>query len=345
MKTKTTYICRECGTSSPKWMGKCPSCGAWSSFEEHIEDKKQAKAAKREFTNNVTMLKDIQPENDYRLKTKISEFDRVLGGGIIPGSLILVGGDPGIGKSTLMLQICEGLEDYNPLYISGEESLQQIKYRSSRLKNIPGNLLLLAETNIEAILFTIRREETKIVIVDSIQSVYSDKVDASPGSVVQVRECTAALMQAAKETGKAVFIIGHVTKDGIIAGPKILEHTVDTVLQFEGDKTYSYRVLRAHKNRFGSTNEIGIFDMSEEGLKEVKNPSELFLAKRDKQDSGVAIVAAIEGDTAHTAGSAGARYAYWLCRTPEDSHGLRHKAAQYDTCSARKEIGREIPPA
>lgn len=295
MKTKTIYICKECGAKSAKWLGRCNSCGAWSSFEEETVSGKTVKIGKKVSSSKIVRLNEISHENSYRQKTKIAELDRVLGGGIIPGSLILVGGDPGIGKSTLMLQMCPGLEEYNPLYVSGEESLQQIKFRSARLKGISENLMLLAETNLESIIYSIKKADSRIAIVDSIQSIYSDRVEAAPGSVGQVRECTSALMQTAKETDKAIFIIGHVTKDGIIAGPKMLEHMVDTVLQFEGEKTYSYRILRAHKNRFGSTNEIGIFEMGEDGLRQVTNPSELFLAQRKMQDSGVAIVAAIEG--------------------------------------------------
>ena len=296
MKERVVYICRQCGARSPKWQGKCYSCGAWESFdEETISAGSKRLATVKQAKNKVVRLSDVSAEGEFRLKTNIGELDRVLGGGIVPGSLVLVGGDPGIGKSTLMLQMCAGLKDYSPLYISGEESLQQIKFRSRRLKGIPEDLKLLAETSIEQINATIMAEESAFVIVDSIQSVYSEKIEATPGSVVQVRECAALLMQTAKQTGKSIFIVGHVTKDGIIAGPKILEHLVDTVIQFEGEKTYAYRMLRSLKNRFGSTNEIGIFEMAEEGLREVSNPSEVFLAHRQGHDSGIAIVAAIEG--------------------------------------------------
>ena len=229
------------------------------------------------------------------MKTHIGELDRVLGGGIVPGSLILIGGDPGIGKSTLMLQMCKGLHDFNPLYITGEESLQQIKYRSSRLNGIPDDLLLMAETSVEQIVAAIQSSGSRLAIVDSIQSVYTERIDAAPGSVIQIRESAALLMQTAKTSGKSIFLIGHVTKDGSIAGPKLLEHLVDTVLQFEGEKTYSYRILRTLKNRYGSTNELGIFEMDDGGLLEVANPSEFFLTQRRENDSGVAIVAAVEG--------------------------------------------------
>ncbi|GAB1370590.1 DNA repair protein RadA [Candidatus Kapaibacterium sp.] len=243
----------------------------------------------------IMQLSDISTESDFRIGTGINEFDRVLGGGIIPGALILVGGDPGIGKSTLMLQMCAGLKNYKPLYITGEESLKQIKYRSARLKNIPEDLLLMSEVNLDNITNAILKSNSDIIIIDSIQSVYSPSVDSTPGSVSQVRECANSFMNLSKQTGKAIFIVGHVTKDGMIAGPKILEHTVDTVLQFEGEKNYAFRILRSIKNRFGSTNEIGIFEMNEDGLEEVINPSEIFLARRNTDESGIAVVSATEG--------------------------------------------------
>ncbi len=296
MKEKTVYICQSCGNKSPKWLGRCNICGAWDSYVEEVirsTSVKQSRQTKQKV--ELITLSSVSSDKEYRIKTGISELDRVLGGGIIPGSLVLVGGDPGIGKSTLMLQMCSGLKDYSPLYVTGEESLQQIKYRSQRLKGIPGELKLLAETSIEQINSAIQMSDSGIAIVDSIQAVYSEMVDAAPGSIVQVRECAALLMQTAKQTNKPVFIVGHVTKEGIIAGPKLLEHMVDTVLQFEGDKTYSFRILRAFKNRFGSTNEIGIFEMEESGLREVLNPSEIFISHRAQDESGIAIVAAIEG--------------------------------------------------
>lgn len=295
MKNKVIYICRECGNKSAKWMGKCNVCGAWDSFfEETVQDSRKLKL-ERAYDSKILTLDEIPTEENYRIMSGIDEFDRVLGGGIMPGSLILIGGDPGIGKSTLMLQACGSLARFNPLYVTGEESLQQIKYRAGRMKGIPGSLQMMTETNIEAINSAIMASSSDIIVLDSIQSVYSDRIDAAPGSIIQVRESASLMMQTAKKTGKAIFIIGHVTKEGIIAGPKILEHMVDTVLQFEGEKTYSYRILRSLKNRFGSTNEIGIFEMSEFGLAEVKNPSEVFLAHRMQQDSGIAIVTAIEG--------------------------------------------------
>jgi DNA repair protein RadA/Sms len=300
MKQKLIYICQNCGFESPRWLGKCPNCEEWNSFVEDISTKisanqKRNEAIKKNVTQSITRLSEISTEKEYRIKTGISEFDRVLGGGIIPGSLVLVGGDPGIGKSTLLLQLSNNIKDFQPLYVTGEESLQQIKYRSMRLPNISDSLMLLAETNAEAINSAIINSDSAVVIIDSIQAIFSDKIDATPGSITQVRECTMLFMQTAKKTGKTIFLIGHVTKEGNIAGPKILEHLVDTVIQFEGEKTYSYRILRSLKNRFGSTNEIGVFEMSEKGLTEVLNPSEVFLAGRNSDESGVAIVGTMEG--------------------------------------------------
>jgi DNA repair protein RadA/Sms len=294
MKSKTVFICRECGAQSPKWQGKCNECGAWGSYEEKTTESER-RTINSKSSQLPVRLNEISAESEFRMVTGIGEFDRVLGGGIIPGSIVLVGGDPGIGKSTLMLQMCRGINDFNPLYITGEESLRQIKYRSERLDGMPEDLMLLAETSIEQINSMITASGCGIAIIDSIQSVYSERIDATPGSIVQVRECASLLMKTAKNSGVPIILIGHVTKDGIIAGPKVLEHLVDAVLQFEGEKTYSYRILRTLKNRFGSTNEIGIFEMKESGLSEVTNPSEHFLAHRKSEDSGVAIAAAIEG--------------------------------------------------
>jgi DNA repair protein RadA/Sms len=296
VKSRTVFVCRECGAKSPRWQGRCNTCGAWDSFvEENVSDVKKQTHHLTGTDSGIVRLGDVSAEAEYRFTTGISELDRVLGGGVIPGSIVLVGGDPGIGKSTLMLQMCSGMNGMNPLYITGEESLKQIKYRSARLDNITDDLLLMAETNAEVINDAIKDSNSNIVIIDSIQSIHSDKFDATPGTILQVRECASMLMQTAKTTGKAIFIIGHVTKEGVLAGPKIMEHIVDTVLQFEGEKIYSYRILRALKNRFGSTNEIGIFEMGESGLTEVTNPSEMFLAESHRKESGIAIVAAIEG--------------------------------------------------
>lgn len=296
MKKKVLFECKECGYKAPRWLGRCPNCDAWNSFEETIEEShsKSHSASMRKSASPIT-LNDISTEKQYRLHSNIGELDRVLGGGIIPGSLILVGGDPGIGKSTLMLQMCGKLEKYNPLYITGEESYQQIKYRAARVEGIHGELLILAETNAETINNAIQNSDSQVIIIDSIQSVSTDKIDSTPGTITQVRECASLFQQTAKKYNKAIFLIGHVNKEGSLAGPKILEHLVDTVLQFEGEKTYSYRILRSLKNRFGSTNEIGIFEMVEKGLQEVTNPSEIFLTGRNKDESGIAIAASLEG--------------------------------------------------
>lgn len=296
MKQKTIYVCSECGARSPNWQGRCHSCGAWSSFVEQKTAKGGLQLKKAgTVAQSIKTLREVDSEGEFRLKTGIGELDRVLGGGAIPGSIVLVGGDPGVGKSTLMLQMCAGLSERNPLYVTGEESLRQIKFRASRLKGIPEDMAVLAETNVEEIVSAIKDERFGAAIVDSIQSVFSEKIDSAPGSYGQVRECASILMQAAKRSGKPVFIVGHVTKEGVIAGPKLLEHLVDAVLQFEGEKTYAYRILRSLKNRYGSTNEMGIFKMTEAGMEEVTNPSELFLAERNSNESGVAIVAAYEG--------------------------------------------------
>lgn len=299
MKQKIYFKCAECGYNSPKWQGRCPSCNAWDTFSEVKEENTRSSIQKAKLNSaaiaNIVKISDINTDNNFRISTNITELDRVLGGGIVPGSLILVGGDPGIGKSTLLLQMCSNIISQNPLYITGEESLNQIKVRADRLGNISPQLMLMSETNIETINAAVINSDSQIIVLDSIQSVYTDRAESTPGSILQVRECASLMMQTAKNTGKSIFLIGHVTKDGMLAGPKILEHLVDTVLQFEGDKMYSYRILRALKNRYGSTNEIGIFDMQKSGMREVSNPSELFLAKRNSNEPGIAIAAAIEG--------------------------------------------------
>lgn len=296
MKDKKEFVCNICGYQTARWVGKCPSCGSWDSFSEEIIVKSYKNVANKKNTNaTIIRLKEIAQEDNYRIRLNNLELNRVLGGGIIPGSVVLMAGDPGIGKSTLMLQMCSELINYDPLYVTGEESLQQIRYRSARLRGISENIMLLADTNVESIINAMKSSKCGIAIIDSIQSIYSDRIQATPGTIAQVRESAMMLMQTAKETNIPVFLIGHVTKDGIIAGPRLLEHLVDTVLQFEGEKTYSYRILRALKNRYGSTNEIGIFEMTESGLTEVKNPSELFLIHRSGEEAGIAIVAAIEG--------------------------------------------------
>ncbi len=303
MKSKTTYICRECGYKSPKWLGKCPSCGNWNTLEETIvapEKKTSAtKSLVRESTSSARMPKrigEVKAGYETRYKTGMKELDRVLGGGIVKGSLILVGGDPGIGKSTLLLQICETLgKDKKVLYVSGEESEGQIKIRAERLGVTSENLYLITETDVELILETINELKPETVIIDSIQTMSHEAISSAAGSVPQVREATNAFMRVAKSTGAAMFIVGHVTKEGAIAGPRVLEHMVDCVLYFEGDRQLSFRILRAVKNRFGSTNEIGVFEMLDTGLKEVENPSATLLEGRSENISGSAVVCVMEG--------------------------------------------------
>ncbi|MCB0712730.1 MAG: DNA repair protein RadA [Ignavibacteriae bacterium] len=298
-KQRTKYVCNQCGATSPRWLGKCPNCDAWDSYVEEMivsEPTANSRGARSSATSaNVTSLAEVSVEEASRITTGIQEFDRVLGGGIMPGSIILVGGDPGVGKSTLMAQMCAGLDGTTVLYVTGEESLRQVKLRAARLSVDLPSLLLLAETNLELILNAIAGTNPDIVIVDSIQTTYHPRIESAPGSVSQVRECTAMLMRLAKDQGVAVFVVGHVTKEGAIAGPKVLEHMVDTVLQFEGERTHLYRVLRTAKNRYGSTNEIGVFEMGEKGLVEVANPSALFLSERNYGASGSAVAATMEG--------------------------------------------------
>ena len=297
-KGKTSvFFCQECGYESAKWMGQCPGCHAWNTFvEEKVEKNSPArKRAANEVT--VSTLSQIETREEMRITTDIEELDRVLGGGIVKGSLVLVGGDPGIGKSTLLLQVCKNLSRQRKrvLYISGEESLQQIKIRAERIGEFSESLSLLCETNLDTIHEIIKKEKPEIVVIDSIQTMYNETVSSAPGSVSQVRESTGTLMQIAKGMDIAIFIVGHVTKEGVVAGPRVLEHMVDTVLYFEGDRHASYRVLRAVKNRFGSTNEIGVFEMLETGLSEVNNPSKVMLAGRPLQTSGSVVVCSLEG--------------------------------------------------
>ncbi len=299
-KKRTKYVCNSCGATSPGWLGKCPNCGAWESYVEEIisaPESSKARGPRSGSTSvSVSTLSDVSVEESARLMTGITEFDRVLGGGVMPGSIILVGGDPGVGKSTLMAQMCAGLPaDMPVLYITGEESLRQVKLRSARLGSEPAGLLLMAETNLDLIIDAINQQKPGVVIIDSIQTVYNPKIESAPGSVSQVRESTALLMRLAKENGPAIFVVGHVTKEGAIAGPKVLEHMVDTVLQFEGERTHLYRILRTTKNRYGSTNEIGVFEMGEKGLEEVSNPSALFLSERSYGASGSTVAATMEG--------------------------------------------------
>lgn len=303
-KSKTIFECLACGFESPKWYGKCPSCGAWNQMEESIVRKETAKVrgtlGKSEVApTKATKLSEVKKKDTPRTKTHMGEFDRVLGGGIVDGSLILIGGDPGIGKSTILLQTALTLaKEHNVLYVSGEESLEQIKMRADRITKDTSNLSVFAETNLFYIQDTINKTEPDFLIIDSIQTIYHPDVTSAPGSVSQVRECTQSLMNIAKGQNIATFIVGHVTKDGQIAGPRLLEHMVDTVLYFEGDQHHTYRILRAVKNRFGSTNEMGIFEMKSSGLEEVLNPSEIFLEERSKNAPGSAIVATMEGTRA-----------------------------------------------
>lgn len=298
-KGKTAvYFCQSCGFESAKWMGQCPGCREWNTFVEEIVDKSApAKVKKAAQQAEVTKISDIRTDQERRLTTGIGELDRVLGGGIVTGSLVLVGGDPGIGKSTLLLQVCRNLsgQAVNVLYISGEESLQQIKIRAQRIGSFGDSLSLLCETNLDTIREVIGRLKPGIVIIDSIQTMYSENVASAPGSVSQVREATGVLMQIAKGFGISIFIVGHVTKEGVVAGPRVLEHMVDTVLYFEGDRHAAYRILRGVKNRFGSTNEIGVFEMCNEGLREVQNPSEYMLSGKPEGASGSVVACSMEG--------------------------------------------------
>jgi DNA repair protein RadA/Sms len=304
-KTKSAYFCQSCGYESAKWLGKCPSCNQWNSFVEEVIQKgsnsvpewKTASGGSR--IAKPSAIDEIVFAEESRLITPDGEFNRVLGGGIVPGSLVLIGGEPGIGKSTLMLQLALNLPGMKILYVSGEESEQQIKMRAERLaplsKRKGGDCFILTETSTQNIFKQIEILEPQAVIIDSIQTLHSAHIESTPGSVSQVRECTAELLRFAKETSTPVFLIGHITKDGAIAGPKILEHMVDTVLQFEGDRHHVYRILRAIKNRFGSASELGIYEMQGSGLREVSNPSEILLSQRDEELSGITISAMLEG--------------------------------------------------
>lgn len=301
-KTKTVYVCSNCGADSPKWLGKCPNCGEWNTYVEEVVAK-EIPAAKRPVPSGLSergqarpvLLRDITAEKEDRLDMKDQELNRVLGGGLVKGSLVLIGGEPGIGKSTLVLQTILKLHDQKVLYVSGEESYRQLKMRADRLAPESQNCLILCETNLEQIFVQAQNIQPDLLIIDSIQTIFTELVESSPGSVSQVRECSAAILKYAKESGVPVLLIGHINKEGSIAGPKVLEHIVDTVLQFEGDQHYMYRILRSIKNRFGSTAELGIYEMRQEGLREVSNPSELLLTQNHEGLSGVAIAAAIEG--------------------------------------------------
>lgn len=294
---KSVYFCQNCGHEESKWLGQCPMCKEWNTFaEEKVVSIKGQKSSMEKQVQAVT-LSSVTTDEDERMKTELVELDRVLGGGIVPGSLVLVGGDPGIGKSTLLLQVCQKLSAMNKkvLYISGEESLKQIKLRANRMGEFSENLYLLCETSLNLIQTAIEREKPDVVVIDSIQTMYNEEIGSAPGSVSQVRESTNVFMQLAKGMNIAIFIVGHVTKEGTVAGPRVLEHMVDTVLYFEGDRHASYRILRGVKNRFGSTNEIGVFEMRKEGLVEVENPSEFMLSGKPENASGSVVACAMEG--------------------------------------------------
>jgi DNA repair protein RadA/Sms len=297
-KIKTFYQCQACGYSSPKWLGRCPDCGAWNTMVEEKASPGGRRSVHTAFGKSIPQpLSSVSGGNEKRMSTRIAEFDRVLGGGVVEGSVILVGGDPGIGKSTLLIQAAARLSEGSGkvLYVSGEESPEQIKLRAERLSINSDNIVLLPETNLEEIMTTAAAIAPGAIVIDSIQTMYAEELTSAPGSVGQVRECAAKLTTFAKKSNIPLFIIGHVTKEGAIAGPRVLEHIVDTVLYFEGDRGHAYRILRTVKNRFGSTNEIGVFEMTDAGLLAIENPSELFLSERPRNVSGSTVIASIEG--------------------------------------------------
>ncbi|MEO7989081.1 MAG: DNA repair protein RadA [Chryseolinea sp.] len=301
-KSRSVFYCQSCGYESAKWLGKCPSCEAWNTFAEEVVNKEETnknewrQESSRAKNNKAKTLDEVESSSEIRINAGDEELNRVLGGGIVPGSLVLIGGEPGIGKSTLMLQVGLQLKNQKVLYVSGEESDQQIKMRAERLENSSKNFYILTETNTKNIFLSIESLQPSLVIIDSIQTLHSGVLDSTAGSIGQVRQCAGELMKFAKETNTPVFLIGHITKDGMLAGPKVLEHMVDTVLQFEGDRHLAYRILRTTKNRFGSTSEIGIYEMLGTGLREVSNPSEILISQKDGHLSGVTIGATIEGN-------------------------------------------------
>ncbi|MEN3026122.1 MAG: DNA repair protein RadA [Chlorobiota bacterium] len=297
MKVRTVYICQNCGATSARWSGRCPFCGEWGTF---VEERREVSSASQGDSDSMELVQPlplslIASQSVERLPTGIRELDRVIGGGFVPGTLVLLAGDPGVGKSTLLLQVCAHLAEQHPLYISGEESLEQLRLRAERLIPSPSTTEALSETELERIETALARSPATLVVLDSVQTVYSPALESPPGSVAQVREVASRLQRLAKRTGKVIILVGHVTKEGLIAGPKVLEHVVDVVLQLEGEVGYTYRVLRALKNRFGPTYELGFFEMTAEGLRELLNPSELFLSDGTAGQSGVAIAAAVEG--------------------------------------------------
>ncbi|MEZ4701102.1 MAG: DNA repair protein RadA [Rhodothermales bacterium] len=299
-KTKTRFVCQHCGHVSPQWLGKCPSCEDWNTFVEEISQapvraRVSSLGQRADRPDRPLPLKDIALTSESRLMTGVQEFDRVLGGGIMQGSFVLIAGDPGIGKSTLMTELARYLPERRLLYVTGEESVRQVKLRAERLGVASDNFFLFAETNVERIIAAVQEMQPDVMVIDSIQTIFRPDIQSAPGSVSQVRESAAALLQLAKENEIPTFIVGHVTKEGAIAGPRVLEHMVDTVLYFEGDRHHAFRILRAVKNRFGSTNEIGVFEMRAGGLLEVKNPSEIFLSERSYGSSGSTVVCSLEG--------------------------------------------------
>ena len=297
-KAQSAFFCQSCGTQSSKWLGKCPSCEEWNTYVEEVinRDKKTKSWSRKDGKTNIpSLISDINFTDEKRFTTPDKELNRVLGGGVVPGSLILLGGDPGIGKSTLLLQFALQMQSKKVLYISGEESEKQIKMRAERISKSSENCFILCETSTQNIFQQIEKLQPDILIADSIQTLNTSLIDSAPGSVSQIRTCTGELLKFAKETGTTVFLIGHITKDGSLAGPKILEHMVDTVLQFEGDRNHMYRILRTIKNRFGSASELGVYQMGKDGLRQVSNPSEILISERDEPTSGVAISATIEG--------------------------------------------------
>lgn len=298
-KVKTIFVCQECGHESPRWMGKCPGCGQWNTMVEEYKEKQtdNSKRGVDKKQSRLVKIKDIKTTVENRFSTGSSEMDRVLGGGIVPGSLTLLGGDPGIGKSTLLLQVASHISQKSGdvLYVTGEESAKQLKLRSDRLKINSDKLFIAAETNLEIIEEYVNKVKPVLIIIDSIQTIFSSRLSSAPGSVAQVRESTGSLMRISKTSGCSIFIVGHVTKQGFVAGPKMLEHMVDCVLYLEGERHYSYRVLRTVKNRYGSTNEIGLFEMNQQGLVEIHNPSEILLSGKPKDVSGSVVISSIEG--------------------------------------------------
>ena len=297
-KTKTVFFCRNCGAQSLKWIGKCPSCGEWNTYEEEVVERDKDQKWNRQTEKRQSkpkLISEIDYSQEFRIDTQNNELNRVLGGGLVPGSIILVGGEPGIGKSTLMLQVALDIKNCKVLYVSGEESEQQIKMRAERISAKSNQCYILTETSTQNIFQQINEITPDLLIIDSIQTLQTNTIDSSAGTISQIKECAAELQKFAKQTATPVFLIGHITKDGNLAGPKLLEHMVDTVLQFEGDRNYGYRILRSAKNRFGSTSELGIYEMQGTGLREVSNPSEILLSQRDENLSGTAISATIEG--------------------------------------------------